>query len=274
MSIILALLMTFAYADQTAVQNLFAVIQGCGQNLAPDRGTLTVGSGLVTDFFRDEFIQNYPGLSASESDGQVTFDLKALDATALEDILADVAFLKINPGTPLENLGSSLRNYDPKNDSQKKLLQSARQLVTYKGGRAAGLVLTGEPGTGKTHMAVAIAKEFLRAGETPLFIKPGSQPPSKDSIKRHRVFVIDDLNSGFGPTVDIFLSVVSQLHDSGGKLLMTSNQPFEKTMQDAIGPYSLRKDEGPRLRDRMKNMFLFLNIEGESQRDAGAWFND
>ena len=49
-------------------------------------------------------------------------------APALERFFAECWFLALHPSLPLENIGSSLENYHPKNDSQQKAKAAAEKL--------------------------------------------------------------------------------------------------------------------------------------------------
>jgi DNA replication protein DnaC len=68
----------------------------------------------------------------------------------------------------------TLQNYNVDNEGQRKALESCRRYVeNWSQNRAAGtsLIMCGHPGTGKTHLAIGIARELMAAGHSALFAR-------------------------------------------------------------------------------------------------------
>jgi len=220
-----------------------------------------------------EFKATYPQLKFTEVNEKVTVNIAQMSDGDAVSFLADLLFLKMNPLTPLENQSASLVNYLPQDESQKTALEFAKKLVEYSGRRASGLFMSGTTGIGKTHISIAVAKEFLKKGEHPLFVGPKTNL-SPEQIQGHSIFIFDDLNSGYGDGVQSFIDVVSRVHDLGGKIFVTSNTGFKKLFDQMAGKHSIHSAEGPRLLDRIKTMFKFLELKGKSYRSKDAWFNE
>ena len=127
---------------------------------------------LLTPAVRTTFRNNYSGveLIATEDDVEVSGIPK-------EDIIRARLDLNIyfhNPKLPLENICNRLDTYRPRNKSQKQLLNWANKLLALETTTSAGLFAHGSPGTGKTHISVALAKEFLLKGQEVHYISPES----------------------------------------------------------------------------------------------------
>ena len=258
------------------LRDLIKQIEGCGGTLSRKDAlqSLILPKSLITTNRADEFIKAYAGLQVESSGTKnVEINVAKLPEDQKISFLADVIFLKRNPGVPIENLCATLETYDPKNDSQRELLTWSKKIVEYRGNRASGLAISGSAGVGKSHVSVAVAKEFLKRGENPLLITGKQISLSEKDLATHQVFIFDDLNSGYGADADVFLRVVSYVHDHGGKILLTTNATLPKLMDEMVGPYSVRKNEGPRFQDRTKNLFKVLDVKGESGRTEEAWFN-
>lgn len=68
----------------------------------------------------------------------------------------------------------TLASYDVSNEGQRKALDSCKRYVdNWEQNRAAGtsLIMCGHPGTGKTHLAIGIARALLEKGNTALFAR-------------------------------------------------------------------------------------------------------
>lgn len=245
------------------------------QCLALTAGLRKSSPGVLTAERIAEFRRVFPKLEAHKVPGagvDYELDLSHLDSKEMQAIYWDLKFLAAQPHLPIENSTASLDNYEPQNESQKAALESARKLVAVEPSRAksAGLYLYGDPGVGKSHLAVAMAKEFMKAGEAVLFIGSSTVNSSLLSeIPRYRVFVIDDFNSGYGAHFpSIFKAIVLQIHERGGKAFVTSNTDFERLLSQAfIGD----TQDLPRVKDRIKGMMKILRLEGESFRKPGSW---
>jgi DNA replication protein DnaC len=84
------------------------------------------------------------------------------------------------------------------------------------------------------------------------------------------VWVLDDMNSGYGISSRLFKQVVLNIHDRGGRLFVTSNKPYDQLMRELF----VGDSEANRIRyeDRTKGMFKILHVTGESYRQDTAWY--
>ncbi len=63
---------------------------------------------------------------------------------------------------PTENKGNTFENFQAKTSEQTQALILCEKLVENKAQKPAGLILSGAPGNGKTHLAVEYTMHFLR----------------------------------------------------------------------------------------------------------------
>ncbi len=221
--------------------------------------------GLLSTFPSSEIISN------DESQGLVV-NIKNLNEDQRNTLKNDLDFLKANPELPLENIFCTLENYAPQNESQKTALEAAKRLIEVKPKQGAGLYLEGSMGLGKTHLAVAVAKEFFRRGLRVLYLNSnqsniGAFDKDTSWLNQYDVFILDDFNEGYHPyTRNPFTKIVYKVHSKGGKLFVTTNSTYEKFIEEAIES----KDRG-RYRDRTKSMFKILRLDGESFRKDAGW---
>ncbi len=144
-------------------------------------------------------------------------------------------------------------------DDQVRRLEHAVQVVRYYAASPTGwLVLMGEPGSGKTHLAAAIAHECRNRGDRPLFVTaselldhlrvtfPPGSPVSYDKrmaeIKSASVVVLDNLS------VDKNLS--SWARD---KLFEILTYRFDYKLPTVITTYQTLAEMDARLRSRVTN---------------------
>lgn len=237
----------------------------------------------LTDSVLRELENNYEHLiiSASEnkrsSDSISTIDLymSQLSQTQRTQVMLDINFKAANHSLPLENLCSRLDNYDPKNASQKELVTFSERLINFEEtGRASGLFLYGDPGVGKTHMAVALTKELMRRGKNALYLNDSditSHVGFESRLGPDQVWVLDDLNSPYGCGMDVFKKIVLNAHNNGGRVFVTSNVSYKHLMD-----HGFVTDAGNQARfiDRTKTMFKILNITGDSIRQRAPWYKE
>ena len=89
----------------------------------------------------------------------------------------------------------------------------------------------GENGTGKTHLAAALAKKYIQAGLKVYYVSAVDQDLSEKGLDRQRlsqadVVVLDDLNS-CERIQDEVREVIYACHDDSKRLIITSNHSPE-----------------------------------------------
>lgn len=135
--------------------------------------------------------------------------------------------LEVSVGIPRRYKHCSLDNYDPLNLSQIRALAVARRFVERYPGLSRGLMFTGDPGTGKTHLATAVLRALAsRIQEDMLFVDfesilprckatasdPGARRGHERQMERVTLLVLD--NFGIGSTSAENLRSVQQLLDA------------------------------------------------------------
>jgi DNA replication protein DnaC len=222
------------------------------------------------DEIAQKMFETYPDLAKAPAGSDLEKARSLLSPEDAADLQNDLVFLEANPNLPIENIFSTLRNYKPQNASQQEALRWAQKLVSAKPGQGAGLFLQGAPGLGKTHLSVAVAKEFFRQGLRVAYIATDSRgfvmdPPKYENFD---VFVLDDFNNGYGNSRDVYRSAIYRVHKHGGKIFVTSNSTMEKYTTEAV-----EEAERPRFMDRIKTLFKILRLDGDSYRKENGWFD-
>jgi DNA replication protein DnaC len=131
--------------------------------------------------------------------------------------------LKQSIGVPPRHEHCSLDNFHPHNLSQIRALGEARRFVERYPGMSRGLMFVGTPGTGKTHLAVAILRELAsRTQEDLLFVEFASilqvqrsatgaevRKAFERKLRQVSVLVLDDF--GLRSPSDANLRIIDQL---------------------------------------------------------------
>ena len=138
--------------------------------------------------------------------------------------------------------------------------------------RGMGMFLAGAAGLGKTHLAIAVAKECLKEGYYPIYIRPETNQDGdsiQDSIDNLLsgnfgkgspiVWILDDCNSSFGVVKDFFLKLVIRARELGDLLLVTSNMEYESFNAGLFTSYDLHSQ---RLSRRIKEL---LGVEPSTE---------
>ena len=224
---------------------------------------------LFTEPVTKKLQEHYPKLSVERNKRNVVLNTSKLSKPELSDLVTDIDFYQENPLVAIENICCRLDNFKPKDKTQKEALESAVQLLNYTGPNPAGLFLQGDTGVGKTHLSVALAKEFMKTGLKTLYVTNKSIHDASKNLQEVEVVIIDDYNSGYG-SGDYFRDIVDYIHRKGGRLFVTSNSSYGKVVLDES--FVGAEQELPRFKDRTKSMFKFHHITGPSQRLADAWF--
>lgn len=217
--------------------------------------------------------RHYPALTwIARNEKATTFDTTALDFDQFERLSSDLAFFDRNPSLPLESLCSHLSTYQPRNTSQEDMVQYAHRLVDLDDdARGAGLYMWGEAGIGKSHISIGISKLFMKKGLEPIFMVADTYTfDTRIDLSHGQVWILDDMNSGYGIASRLFKQVVLNIHDRGGRLFVTSNKPYDQLMRELF----VGDSEANRIRyeDRTKGMFKILEVTGESFRQDTAWY--
>lgn len=194
-------------------------------------------------------------------------------------IKTDIDFALSHPDLPLENVASRWDNYDPKNESQRNLMEMMLRLADVPDYQLAGLFIHGRPGVGKTHLSVAYAKRLMCQGLDTVYINFASQFGQKaadqfaydpEAIRRYHAVIIDDWNSAYGVEAHWIKKILTEMHNTGGRLLMTSNQlDAESFLSNTFIDSSV---DGIRLLDRMKGSLFIQGVDGISQRQTNNWW--
>lgn len=250
----------------------FSVAQACEKSAIPEVFPIQVAISLTNEqaarllkhFPQIEILHNSPATGLEISTQKLSVEER-------ETLQNDLDFLSKNTEIPLENIFSTLANYQPANASQEAALQWARRLLMAQPMQGAGLFLEGSVGLGKTHLSVALAKEFFRRGLRVLYINSHQKDiySLRPNVDLYDVFILDDFNNGFHCLKDVFTAAVYKVHTKGGKLFVTTNSTYDKIVSDAVG-----REDLARYQDRTKSMFKVLRLQGESFRQDTGWFNE
>jgi DNA replication protein DnaC len=235
---------------------------------------LTLTRAQFTPAFLSRLRAAYPGIEITPgtSESSATLDETSVTHEQRRQIELDMRFFDLNPTLPLESICAHLDTYQPKNESQQQLVEYSRRLIDLSpdaGG--AGLYMWGEAGIGKSHVAVSLAKIFMEKGLLPNFIVADTYGFDTHLKLAHgQVWIIDDMNSGYGISSRLFKEVILNAHDKGGRVFVTSNKPYDQLMRELF----VGDGEANRMRyeDRTKGMFKILHVTGESHRQEMAWW--
>ncbi len=190
---------------------------------------------------------------------------------------------------PARHAHCTLSSFRIENDSHRLAIEAVRSLVDRVRGQddRAGLVLYGAPGRGKTHLALAAARELIfRHGIPVRFVEfshlvsdiregIGRNDPDATTLAPYispPVLIIDEL--GKGRKTDFELSVldeiVSRRYNARGALLATTNFPLRappRKPTDTHAPVeTLPERLGERVFSRLHETVRWLQLEGEDYR--------
>jgi DNA replication protein DnaC len=219
--------------------------------------------------------ETYPTLriEADETGSSIHAHTSTLSPEHVHRLTLDVEFFERNPRLPLENLCSHLDTYVPRTPSQTEMLDYAKRLAALRDESVgAGLYMWGEAGIGKSHISVGLAKDFMERGLEPIFMT--AETYSFDTqlrLEPGQVWIIDDMNSGYGISSRLYKKVILNIHDRGGRVFVTSNKPYDDLMREMfVGDGDA---ERMRYEDRTKGMFKILHVVGASYRQEQAWYH-
>lgn len=151
--------------------------------------------------------------------------------------------------------GKGQTYYQLAREAREKTIKCCQEVI--KGGRPRGLLLLGQVGSGKTHLAAAAANQLLRRGKRVLFLVVpdfldelrnsfgGEGAESQrllDKAKRTEVLVLDDLGTHNMSdwTRSVLFSVLNYRVNEGLTTIATSNLDFA-ALQEQLGTRSLSR---------------------------------
>ncbi len=218
----------------------------------------------------DKFLRTYADLRIQRGENQLEFIAERMSGEDLDRLVLDFEFLRVCQDIPVENACAQFWNYIPGNESQQQMLDYAKALVALEDvSKARGLFLHGPAGVGKTHIAVAAAKEFMRKGKVPAFRRFDDVRRYSNSLSPSKVQIFDDVNSPYVLGMQILKEGIVNTHAQGGVLLVTSNVPLDYLMEHGFVTDAGNKQ---RVLDRAKNMFMVIDVQGKSYRERTPWY--
>jgi len=180
----------------------------------------------------------------------------------------------------------------PGNKSQERALREVREWVELWPAVRHGLLFLGNPGTGKTHLAVAISRELVRAKRAHVTFyeqrellktlqgtfETGAEIRESEvlgGIQQAEVLVLDDLGAGRTTAwaKDVLHDIIAHRYNEEKLLLITSNlrigdevEPQPARQRKLESPLSLRDRLGDPLISRLYEMCKVVRLEGGDYR--------
>jgi len=177
----------------------------------------------------------------------------------------------------------SLENFAAYNESLEKALAQARRIVTTFPVVTRGLLLEGQPGVGKTHLAVAVLKQVIQAsGARGLFydtrdllrvIRSTYDPSIRTTeleilrpVMQADLLVLDDLGAEkTSEWVEETMNLIVNTRYNERRLTMFTSNYMDIPEDD--DPNSLLFRIGHRMRSRLHEMCEFLVLDGADYRE-------
>ena len=160
---------------------------------------------------------------------------------------------------------ATLENYTPQNESQIRLVTVSKRYLEKKAwSQGKGIIISGQPGTGKTHTVVAIYKQLIEKGVSVAFARPKTVGDFQSieryykQLEKQDVLIYDDMGTELRK--DFIMDMLYVLFDkrlSSNKSVMITTNMTHNTFAQRIGK---------RIHSRFMEKNFFLEIEGEDYR--------
>lgn len=150
---------------------------------------------------------------------------------------------------PQRFLDRTFDNFTVENDGQRKAFSASKRYADdWRSNRKEGrcLIMVGDPGTGKTHLAIAIAREVMNQGGTAMFTRaheaistimetyrrdsPKSERQVLDEFRKPDLLIIDEVGRQRGTDNErmMLFEIINRRYDDEKPTLLISNLNLEK----------------------------------------------